>query len=271
MRARSREPLGPGSIGADPRPLAPRSPGGVGRTPRSLRPGTRRARLRGVTESRIDDPKPATGAAARSATPAKSARPAPTRASNAATPARAARPKAVAEESKDAPSSGSARPDYRHPNLGLAPIDMTAGYAAAAEKVRGSAPGIAVGALEAALKADPTIRTRYDQVGLRRLLRDGQLLVERLAMCLAGGEARWLTEYAEWIGPIYRRRGVPLNDLSVLCAGIRETVEAQLSADEFAAAARSLDAAGTILRLNGRVGGDRHKRNALSKWMYRGV
>jgi hypothetical protein len=95
--------------------------------------------------------------------------------------------------------------------------------------------------------------------------------VERLALCLAGGEDQWLTEYAEWIGPIYRRRGVPLADLSALCAGIRETVDAQLSADEFAAAARSLDAAGAILKLNGRVGGDRHKRNALSKWMYRGV
>jgi hypothetical protein len=160
---------------------------------------------------------------------------------------------------------------YRHPNLGLAPLDMAAGYVAAAEKVRGGAAGIAAGALEAAVKADPTIRTRYDQLGLRLLLRDGELLVERLAMCLAGGEDRWLTEYAEWIGPIYRRRGVPLSDLTVLCGGIREMVQARLTGDEFAAAAHSLDAAGTILKRNGRVGGDRHKRNALSKWMYRGV
>ncbi len=230
-----------------------------------------------MTESRTDDPKPATGAAAtpatpaRSAAPAKPARPTPMRASKAAKPAGVARPKASVAKPGSEKRNGAGRPASRHPNLGLAPIDMTAGNAAAAAKLRANATGISAGALEAAVRDDPTIRTRYDQVGLRRLLRDGELLVERLALCLAGGEDRWLTEYAEWIGPIYRRRGVALADLSALCAGIRETVDAQLSADEFAAAARSLDAAGAILKLNGRVGGDRHKRNALSKWMYRGV
>ena len=118
---------------------------------------------------------------------------------------------------------------------------------------------------------DPTLRTRYDEVGLRHLLRDGELLVERLAMCLENGETRWLTEYAEWIGPIYRRRGVPLSDLGALCAAVRDTVEPHLSRDEFAVAERALDAAQTILRNNGRLGGDRHKRNALLKWLYRGV
>jgi hypothetical protein len=148
---------------------------------------------------------------------------------------------------------------------------MTAGYAAAAEKLRGAMMRISASALEAAVKADPTVRTRYDEAGLRRFLRDGELLVERLAMCLAGNSDRWLAEYAEWIAPIYRRRGVPLGDLSGLCTGIRETIEPMLTPDEFAVATRALEAATAVLKSRGRIGGDRHKRNALWKWMYRGV
>ena len=163
------------------------------------------------------------------------------------------------------------KPAHRHPNLGLSPIGMTSGFASAAQKVRGSSSSIAADALEAAVKADPTIKTRYDEVGLRRLLRDGELLVERLAMCLGSGNDRWLSEYADWIVPIYRRRGVPLGDLGALCSGIAETVEPLLGADELAAARRSLEAAMVIFKRDGRLAGDRHKRNALWKWMYRGV
>jgi len=241
-----------------------------------------------VTENPTDDPRPPAKSQARAKSPALAELATPTtkRAARAPQPARAARPKGGAAKSKSGKSSGATKsgatasgpesngarePANRHPSLGLAPLDMTAGYAAAAVRLRSIAADISAGALEAATKADPTIRTRYDEVGLRRLLRDGELLVERLAMCLAGGEDRRLTEYAESIGPIYRRRGVPLNDLRVLCAGIRETVETYLAGDELIAAGRSLDAAGAVFARNGRLGGDRHKRNALLKWMYRGV
>ena len=78
-------------------------------------------------------------------------------------------------------------------------------------------------------------------------------------MCLASGNDRWLTEYAEWIGPIYRRRGVPLADLSALCAGVRETVEPLLGPDELAAATGSLDAAAAIGNDYGRMQ-ERHQR-----------
>ena len=181
-------------------------------------------------------------------------------------PAAAAGPKALAPASK---SPSALAP--RHPNLGLAPIDTTAGYPAAAEKIRGNMPTISAGALAAAVKADPTIRARYADPALRRLLRDGELLVERLSMCLGGDTVRWLSEYAEWIGPIYRRRGVPLGDLRALCDGIRETVEPMLSPAELEVAARALEAAMIVFKRNSRIAGDRHKRNALWKWMYRGV
>jgi hypothetical protein len=194
----------------------------------------------------------------------------PKAAAKATSPARA-RSSAPAKAIVAKPKGTKVPATPRHPNLGLAPLDMTSGYAAAAEKLRGGATSISAGALEAAVVADPTIRARYDEVGLRRLLRDGELLVERLAMCLGSGDTRRLTDYAEWIVPIYRRRGVPLMDLSAICAGIRETVEPLLGPDEIEAATRSLDAARAVFKRNSRVAGDRRKRNALWKWMYRGV
>ena len=194
------------------------------------------------------------------------------------TPARtAARTAAgpVAGKATSRALAAAARPGdvqvYRHPNLGLAPVDMAGQFSAAAAKIRGQAPRISTAGLEAAVKTDPTIRERYDETALRRLLRDGELLVERLAMSLASGQDRWITEYAEWLGPIERRRGVPQADLAALCAAIGGQLEPTLTADELAAATRSLAAAAAVFKRNGRVGGDRHKRNALLKWMYKGV
>jgi hypothetical protein len=148
---------------------------------------------------------------------------------------------------------------------------MTAGFPDVAAKLRRETVQIAVRALEAAVEKDPTIQTRYDGVGLRRLLRDTELLVERLAMCLGSDNPRWLVEYAEWIAPIYRRRGVSLLDICALGDGIRGTIAADLGEDERATAELSLEAATAVWKRNSRLAGDRHKRNALWKWMYRGV
>ena len=204
-----------------------------------------------MPESRATSPKPA-------------AKPVVARARKAAATAAPAAPPAVL-------ASKPATPAYRHPNLGVAPVDMTAGFPDAAQKVRAGAATIAANALEAAVKTDPAIRTRYDQAALRRLLRDGELLAERLATCLASGKDQYLTDYAEWVGPICRRRGLSLGDLAAVCAGMREALEPVLSPDELAAAKRPLDAAAVVFKRNGRLAGDSHKRNALLKWMYRGV
>jgi hypothetical protein len=163
------------------------------------------------------------------------------------------------------------KPPSRHPNLGLAPVNMTAGFPDAAAKLRRETVPIAARALEAAIEKDPTIQTRYDEVGLRRLLRDTELLVERLAMCLGSDNPRWLVEYAEWIAPIYRRRGVSLLDICALGDGIRAVLAADLGQDERATAELSLEAATAIWKRNSRLAGDRHKRNALWKWLYRGI
>jgi hypothetical protein len=182
--------------------------------------------------------------------------------------------KRAAGQSKTAVKPASraiARRSSRHPNLGLAPLNMRAGFPEAAEKLRRETALFATRALEDAIEKDPTIETRYDEVGLRHLLRDGELLIERLALCVGSDNPRWLVEYAEWIAPIYRRRGVSLLDICAIADGIRRAAPADLGPDERASAERALDAANAIWKRNSRLAGDRHKRNALWKWMYRGV
>jgi hypothetical protein len=148
---------------------------------------------------------------------------------------------------------------------------MKAGYPAAADGLRRDRAAIAADALEAAMAADPELPDRFDEAGLRLLQRDTEVLIERLAMCVSSNDSRWLAEYAEWIGPIFRRRRVSQWDAVRVCEAIREIVGPRLTAEESAAMGRSLDAAVAVFRGNGRLGGDTHKRNALLKWLYRGV
>jgi hypothetical protein len=161
-------------------------------------------------------------------------------------------------------------PTHHHPNLGLAPADMLAGFPAAAEEMRRDQVLIAARAMEVAMDCDATIAKRYNDSARRSLLHDAELLTERLAMCISSNDPRWLAEYAEWIGPIYRRRGVPLADLATICEGIR-VATTRLGPAEADARDHSLDAAVAVFRKNGRLAGDRHKRNALLRWLYRGV
>jgi hypothetical protein len=159
----------------------------------------------------------------------------------------------------------------RHPNLGLAPFNMKQGFVAAAARIRAQKVALATKGLESAVAADASFRTRHDDAGLRRLIRDGSLLAERLAMSLAANDVRWMAEYCEWVVPIYRRRRIALADLAAICRGMADALPADLSDDERACANRALDAADVVLRRNGRVAGDRHKRRPLLRWLYRGV
>jgi hypothetical protein len=67
-----------------------------------------------------------------------------------------------------------------HPSLGLPPVDRTAGLPPAAAKVDAARERLAGRALEIAIDRDPTIRDRYDEVRLRRLLRDPSTLLDRV-------------------------------------------------------------------------------------------
>jgi hypothetical protein len=180
------------------------------------------------------------------------------------------KPKRAARTRKPA-LAPAPEPVHRHPNLGRPPLDMTAGFPGAAEVLRRDRAGIAAAALAAVLDRDPEFRDRFGEVGLRQLLADAEVLIGRLAYSVTSGDPRPMADYAEWIDPMFRRRRVSLWDLSELCMAIRDVAARRVEPEAAAAVTEAMDAAIAVLRKNGRLGGDGHKRNALFKWLYRGI
>jgi hypothetical protein len=77
--------------------------------------------------------------------------------------------------------------------------------------------------------------------------------------------------WADWVSIVYRRRRVPMDDLSHLCEGLRSAVPSVLSPDEMAVADAALDEAIKVFRWNRRLAGDARKRNKLLSFIYKGA
>lgn len=157
-----------------------------------------------------------------------------------------------------------------HPSLGLPPADQRVVYPEAARRIREGAPRLAARALEAAIENDPTLRERNDEAGLRSRLRDVELLATRLADAIGIDEPTAMREYAEMVAPVYRRKGVPLDDLCALCEGLRAALPVGLGRAELAAAGLALDEAIAVFRWHRRLGGDARKKNAFVQLLYKG-
>ena len=157
-----------------------------------------------------------------------------------------------------------------HPSLGLPPTDATAGLPAAAERLRASRERLASRALDAAIADTPGMRDRLDEEGLRRRLRDAELLVDRVALSVASADSRHTRDYADWLSPQYRRRGVPLDDQIALCNGIRAALPSVLAPDERPPAEAALDEAIAVFRWHRRLAGDARKKNAFLQFIYKG-
>jgi hypothetical protein len=158
-----------------------------------------------------------------------------------------------------------------HPTLGLPPRSLEAGFPDAAARLRTNRANLAARALEVAVDGDPTLRTRYDDAGLRNLLRDAEVLVDRLALCVAGGDAYWLKEFADHAATVFRRRQVPMDDVVRICEGLRAVARGTLSDEELVPSDHALDEAITVFRWYRRMGGDARKRNRILAAIYKGV
>lgn len=157
-----------------------------------------------------------------------------------------------------------------HPSLGLPPLDRTAGSPDAAARIRANAERLAARALAVAMDADPTIRERHDEVGQRHLLRDAELLAERVALAVAAGDPSPTADYADWTAPVYRRRRVPMDDLIGLCDGLRSAFPSVLAPAELPVAVAALDAAIEVYRWHRRLAGDARRKNAFLQFIYKG-
>ncbi|HYM84361.1 MAG TPA: hypothetical protein VEY67_09450 [Candidatus Dormibacteraeota bacterium] len=157
-----------------------------------------------------------------------------------------------------------------HPSLGLPPSDMSAGHPGAAARLTASKARLGARALEIALDRDPTLATRSSEAGLRHLLRDTDILIDRLARCVASGEAFFLASFADQVVPVYRRRRVPLDDVANLIESIGIAAASLLSAEERATADAAVAEAVKVLKWHRRLAGDARRRNPILAALYRG-
>ncbi len=148
---------------------------------------------------------------------------------------------------------------------------MTAGFPAAAARLLAGRDRIGVRALEIALDLDPTLDDRYDDEGFRHLLRDTGVFIDRLARSVASGDPRWAREWAEWVGPVYRRRAIPMDDLVTIAEGLRRASAVDLAPEERPALDAAVDAAVEVFRWWRRLAGDARKRNRILAFIYRGA
>lgn len=156
-----------------------------------------------------------------------------------------------------------------HPAIGLPPSDASAGNASVAARLRadGRLPALA---LAAALRADATLRDRYDELMLRRFLRDYDRHVEQLARAVETGENRYVTAFGEHLVPMYRRRDVRMDDVVTLLSGLEEVAVAGGSAAEAELIREPMRAWVQVMRHHRRLPGD-HKGNAAVRFVWKGA
>jgi hypothetical protein len=158
-----------------------------------------------------------------------------------------------------------------HPSLGVAPQDLTAGFRAGAERLRAARSRLGARALEVALELDPSIAERHGELGMRKLLRDTEPLIDRLAIAVAAKDPTAVAAWADWVAPLYRRGRIPMDDLIHLCEGLEQAVPAVLAPEERPIAIEALEEAIRILRWNRRLAGDARKRNRIISAIYKGA
>jgi hypothetical protein len=158
-----------------------------------------------------------------------------------------------------------------HPSLGLPPIDRISDLPPAAARVLAARERLAARSLEIAIDRDPTLRERHDEYGMRRLLRDTAVLIDRVVDALAAGDPGPARAFAEATPPAYRRRKVPMNDLINVCESIRTAIGAVIAQSEMAPVDEAVEAMIERFKWHGRIAGDARKRNRLLQAIYKGA
>ena len=159
----------------------------------------------------------------------------------------------------------------KHPSLGLPERDQTYGFPDAAARLRAATARLGARALEIAVERDPTFRDRYDELGLRRLLRDTEAFIDRIALSVATDDPSPMSEFADQVVPLYRRRRVPMDDLVQLSEGLRAAMAPFLDGPEADPMHAAINAGIAQMRWNRRIAGDARKRNKLLEFIYKGA
>ena len=128
-------------------------------------------------------------------------------------------------------------------------------------------PGMA---LDAAFRIDETLPERYDELTLRKLLRDYDRHIEQLARAVETGEDHFVVAYGETLVPTYRRRNVRMNDVVSLLRGLEDAAVALGPAAEAESIRVPMEAWVERMRHHRRLPGD-HVGNKLVRFIWKGA
>lgn len=152
----------------------------------------------------------------------------------------------------------------------MPPVDRSAGSPAAATRLRAESDRLAVLALEASHRLAPYFTERYGEDDRRLFLRDYERHIEQLARALESGEDGPVTNYAEWLVPVYRRRGVPMKDFIVLLGGLRDAALTVMPTEDARLTRQLIERWAARLKHHGRLPGD-HQGNRIVRFFWKGA
>ncbi|HUR15739.1 MAG TPA: hypothetical protein VMZ33_00510 [Candidatus Limnocylindrales bacterium] len=157
-----------------------------------------------------------------------------------------------------------------HPSLGFPPHDIFAGHPAAAARLRASRGRLTKIALQNALTDFPALADRYDEATLRLFLRDLNQHIEQLAKGLETGNEWFVTGYAEWLVPIFRRRRIPMRDFIAIVLGLKSATATVLTPEENEKADQLFELWVAQLKEHERLPGD-HNGNPIVRFFWKGA
>jgi hypothetical protein len=158
-----------------------------------------------------------------------------------------------------------------HPLHGARPVDLTAGFPAAAVVITADWERLAGAAITVAVESNPELPVRLGETGLRHLMRDGEVVLEKLAESLASGSSTPLRTFTEHATPTWRRRRISMDDVTDLYEGLRIAVPAVIPAEAAPLADAALLEGIAVLKWHRRLGGDMRKRNRILAAIYKGA
>jgi hypothetical protein len=158
-----------------------------------------------------------------------------------------------------------------HPSLGLPPVDMTAGDPTSAAALRRERRRIGERALAFALESDPTFGERHDELALEDLRLDVDSFVNRLADAVASNQPGRISRWAENVVPRFRKKGVSMDDLTLLFEGLRRAAPAAVLPDGMPIVDASVNAVIAVFRWHRRLAGDPRPRNPILDFIYKGA
>ncbi len=158
-----------------------------------------------------------------------------------------------------------------HPLHGARPLDTRAGFPEAAAQISARWSEVADRGIIAAVEHNPELRDRVGELGLRHLLRDAEVVLQKLCESVGAGSVGPLKNFTEHATATWRRRRISMDDVTDLYEGLRVAVAATITGEAAAFADQALNEGIAVLKWHRRLGGDTRKRNRILKAIYKGA